>query len=88
MATVHNLFVHERPKDIASGLGDSVRNVLIGVTSGLASVPANVIVNGRRDGIKGAAIGLGTGLLIGTALCGYGVYMAGKQAIRGAIHTP
>jgi curved DNA-binding protein CbpA len=90
------LFSTSRPKDALDGMGKGLGNVLKGTLGGAAmilSAPvAGAYTGGQKDGalgaMKGFGIGLGMGILGGTAMIIGGVATGTYQIGRGIVNTP
>lgn len=90
------LFSTSRPKDALDGMGKGLGNVLKGTLGGAAmilSAPvAGAYTGGQKEGalgaVKGFGIGLGMGIIGGTAMIIGGVATGTYQIGRGFVNTP
>ena len=56
-----DLFALKRPKNVLSGAGHLVRNVLTGVAVGVGSLFVAPAMGAREDGVRGFVTGMGKG---------------------------
>lgn len=92
-----SIFSTSKPRHFVDGLGKGTANILKGALGGaalLVSAPINGAMEGSKDGrgswgaVKGFGMGLGIGIVGGTALAVGGVLTGAAQIGRGIYHTP
>jgi hypothetical protein len=59
------IFALKNPKNVLSGTGHLIRNVLTGVTVGVGSLVAFPAWGAKEDGVRGFVTGLGKGARAG-----------------------
>lgn len=89
-------FTTSKPRDALAGFSQGTGNILKGALGGAAMIvaaPVKYAIDGGKEGgtfgaIKGFGMGLGVGLLGGTAMAVGGVATGAYQIGQGCYHTP
>ena len=83
-----NFFSTSKPRDATDGLGKGLGNIAKGVFGGVTMMIAAPIQGAREGGAKGAAVGLGIGVVGGAATALYGIGSGVVQIGRGVYNAP
>nr|CCC94613.1 unnamed protein product [Trypanosoma congolense IL3000] len=87
LSMLNQPFASRKPKHIGQGLLDAAQNVAVGVGMGLGSLIALPVACAKEEGLKGAAKGVGLGLLgLATGTLA-GAVTGSRQLVRGIIST-
>ena len=83
-----NFFSTSTPRDATDGFGKGLGNIAKGVLGGATMMVAAPIQGAREGGAKGAAVGLGIGIVGGAATAVYGIGSGVMQIGRGLYNAP
>ena len=78
----------EKPAGLGDGLTSGVGNIVRGGLLGVAVVGACTYTGAKKQGPKGALIGLGAGIIVGGGLAAAGAGTGIYQMGRGVANTP
>ena len=76
------------PRDVLTGTGAGVMNVVRGTGAGMAACCAVPVAGGMAGGYPGAVGGALAGFVAGCALAGTGAVTGGMQMAQGLVQTP
>ena len=82
------LYNVKEPSGAVNGISSGIGNIVKGGVAGVASVGACTYIGAKGFGAKGAVIGLGTGLIVGSGLATVGCATGLNQMRKGLQNQP
>ena len=82
------VFNVKEPSGAVNGISSGIGNIVKGGVAGVASVGACTYIGAKGFGAKGAVIGLGTGLIVGSGLATVGCATGLNQMRKGLQNQP